>query len=305
MDIARIDKTVASTDGEHTLHGVVFVPNGEIKGIFQVVHGMQEYIGRYESFMRDIASDGYVVFGHDHLGHGLTAEDGGEFGFIAHKGGWERLIDDVGMFAGVVRKEYGEKLPYILMGHSMGSFVVRHAAVRFNAYDKLIIMGTGGPNPASGAGIVMTKLIKAVKGERHCSDLLEKLAFGSYNDKFSEGSAHDWLSVNRENIAKYEKDKYCTFRFTASAMEDLMHLTHECNRAKWFSAVDKQKPVLLVSGRDDPVGGHGKGVETVYGRLRGSSVNVELKLYDGYRHEILNDECRDEVVRDIKKFIEK
>ena len=303
MEIHKIDKKVPSTDGVHTLSGVVYIPDGEIKGLFQVVHGMQEYIGRYDRFMRDIASDGYIVFGHDHLGHGKTAADDSELGFIAHENGWQYLADDVNYFANVIRREYGKDLPYILFGHSMGSFVVRLTAEKYDDYDKLIVMGTGGPNPAAGAGLAVIKLIKATSGERHVSDTVEKLAFGSYNNRFEGETAHDWLSVNRENIKKYEADKYCTFRFTVSAMQDLVTMNISCNSKRWFSMINKEKPVLLVSGSDDPVGDYGKGVKTVCERLKENGANVTMKLYDGLRHEILNEDSYGDVLKDILTFI--
>ncbi len=303
MSVNRITKKVQSSDGEHMLHVTVFIPDGEIKGLFQIVHGMQEYIGRYERFMTEIAQCGYIVFGHDHLGHGHSVKDDSELGFIAHENGWKRLTDDVGEVASHIRKEYGKNLPYILMGHSMGSFVARLAAQRFNEYDKLIIMGSGGPDPTSGIGIMIAKIIKSSKGEKHHSAFLGRLVFGSYNDRFEGETPHDWLSVNRENIKKFEADKLCTFPFTVSAMEDLIHLNHESNKAKWFSGIDKTKPVLLISGKDDPVGDYGKGISVVYDKLRKNGVDVTMKLYAGYRHEILNDWSYNAVVKDIEAFI--
>lgn len=303
MNVEKLTKKVPSSDGSHTLSGVVYRPEGEIKGLFHVVHGMQEYIGRYDKFMRAMAQEGYLVFGYDHLGHGKTVNSDSELGFIAHEDGWRLLVDDVDVFAGAVRKEYGDNLPFILFGHSMGSFVVRLAALRFNNYNKLIVMGTGGPNPAAGAGIALMKIIKTFKGERHVSKTAQKLAFGSYNDRFEGETAHDWLSVDRENIKRYESDKYCTFHFTVSAMEDLLKLVKNSNSARWFSGLDKEKPVLLIAGGDDPVGDYGRGVRTVYDKLKKEGANVSLKLYDGYRHEILNEKCFPEVVREIKAFV--
>lgn len=304
------DKKVLSSDGVHMLAGRVYVPEGAPKGVFQVVHGMTEYIGRYDKLMRRLRDEGYVVFGYDHLGHGQTAVGDEELGFIAHKDGWKRLVDDVGVFAKAVREEYGKELPYYLLGHSMGSFIVRLAAsnyigsANYQKPDRLIVMGTGGPNPAAGAGLSMTKAAKAFKGEKAYSSLLEGLAFGSYNSHFKdENDVRSWLTKNTEERDKYRADKYCTFRFTVSALSDLMELTKNCNSKKWFESFPADVPVLLVSGSDDPVGDYGKGVTKVHDSLAANGKNVRMKLYENNRHEILNDTAYPEVVRDILDFI--
>ena len=299
-----IDKEVLSSDKTHQLKGKLYIPEGRAKGFFHVVHGMTEHIARYDGFMRAMAEEGYITFGYDHLGHGYTARDDRELGFIAHENGWERLVDDVFVYGNSIRKAMGDDLPFVLMGHSMGSFIVRLCAVKYNHYDKLIVMGTGGPNPAAGAGIAVTAALKKLKGERAFSELVYKMAFGSYNKRFEdERDPYAWLSVNRENRDRYRADKYCTFLFTISAMQDLIRLNKGSNEKVWFESLDKTKPVLLTSGAEDPVGEYGAGVKKVYDLLKAQGVKVQLKLYDGYRHEILNDDCRDQVIADIKAFI--
>ena len=299
-----IDKEVLSSDKEHMLKGKVYLPDGEPKGIMHVVHGMTEYIGRFDGFMREMCETGFIVFGYDHLGHGQTVRDDSELGFIAEENGWQLLVDDVFVFGSAMKKEYGEKLPFILMGHSMGSFIVRLAAEKYDHQDKLIIMGTGGSNPASRIGLVLCRREIAVRGRRGYSKLLQTAAFGTYNNKFKkENDPYAWLSVKKENRDKYRKDKLCTYMFTNSAMYDLIMLNRLCNEKNWFWNMNKTKPILLVSGSDDPVGDYGKGVTKVYDRLKAAGANVSVKLYEGYRHEILNDYCRDQVIKDIKAFV--
>ena len=302
--IKVINKEVLSSDRIHQLKGKIYIPEGPARGLFHVVHGMTEYLDRYDGFMRAIAEQGYIVFGYDHLGHGHTALHDSELGFIAHENGWEKLIDDVFVFGNVIKKAMGDHLPFILMGHSMGSFIVRMTAAKYHHWDKLIVMGTAGPNPAAGAGIFLAGVIKKLKGERHISPFIYKMAFGAYNKRFeSENDPYAWLSVNRENRDKYRADKYCTFMFTVSAMQDLIRLNKGCNEKDWFSSIDKEKPILLVSGSEDPVGEYGAGVKKVYDSLVAAGANVQMKLYRDCRHEILNDISRDEVIADIKAFI--
>ena len=230
MSYTKREYYVASSDTQHTLAGVVYEPCGEAKGYFHIVHGMTEHITRYDRIMSDLADAGYVCFGYDNLGHGKTVKDKSELGYIAKKKGYDLLCCDVKVFSDAVIAEYSEKygsLPYFLLGHSMGSFIVRLATERYAKPDKLIVMGTGGANPAAGAGIAMIEIIKLFRGDKHISKLIYDLAFGGYNNKFKNdenASSQSWLSTDLEIRKKYMEDDYCTFKFTVSAMGDLMRL---------------------------------------------------------------------------------
>lgn len=296
---------VLSSDGIHMLAGVVYLPEGTPRGIFHVVHGMTEYIGRYDRFLRRMAMAGYIVCGYDHLGHGKTARDDSELGFIASEDGWLLLVRDVGVFAAAVRKKYGESLPYHLMGHSMGSFIVRLAAVSSAVPARLVVMGTGGPNPLASLGIGITGLSKAIFGEKHISKLAETMAFGAYNKRFkAENDRTAWLTKDLAVREKYCADKYCTFHFTVSAMQDLVRLNKCCNEDEWFTeAAGRHFPILLVSGAEDPVGSDGRGVTEVFNRLFEQGADVSMHLYPSGRHEILNDDTFDEVTEEILRFI--
>lgn len=294
---------VKSTDNIHTLRGKIYIPTGEIKGLFHLVHGMTEYIDRYDHLMSFLAENGYVTFGYDHLGHGKTADSDDELGFIAHKDGWKYLVNDVVAFTKAVKNMY-PTLPTVLMGHSMGSFISRLVAESYNSeYDNFIFCGTSGPNPASSAGLLLVKIIKAFKGEKHKSNFIHNMAFGGYNKGFESDTPYEWLTTDRDVITKYAADKYCTFRFTASAMGDLMNLLSHCNRGAWFKALDSNKPILLIAGDKDPVGNYGKGVKSVYEKLIKNGKNAKIKLYENCRHEIHNDTCKNEMFNDILEFI--
>ena len=307
MTIEKREFSCLSSDGQHKLAGVVYLPEGEIKGYFQVVHGMTEYIGRYDRFMRDMAGEGYLCFGYDHLGHGKTANDDSELGYISRKKGYELLCRDVKVFSDAVISEYPAQVdrPYVLMGHSMGSFIVRLAAEKYVKPHKLIVMGTGGANPAAGAGLALIGLIKAFKGERHISGCIDKIAFGSYNNRFQnelKTAPNPWLTTDFEVRKAYAADKYCTFKFTVSAMGDLMQLLKCSNRSAWFKNLSKAMPILLVSGAEDPVGNYGKGVEQVKKKLEKQGICVKCILYRGARHEILNDFTYEDTKKDILDF---
>ena len=307
--IEKKEFLVPSTDGIHTLSGVVYLPKKEAKGLFHVVHGMTEHMVRYDRFLTDMAEAGWISFGYDHLGHGKTVKDDSELGYIAKKKGYELLARDVKVFSDAVRKEFGnEKMPYCLMGHSMGSFVARLSAERFVTPDSLIAMGTAGANPLADIGLALIGAIKLFKGEKHISPLVNNIAFGSYNERFGGGTPEDpspWLSSDDEVRRKYYADKYCTFKFTVSAMGDLIRLIKYSNGKQWYSNIPDSLPVLLVAGEEDPVGNYGKGVRKVEACLKKNGKNVECILYKGARHEILNDFTYEETRNDIIKFCSK
>lgn len=296
-----------STDGIHTLSGRVYLPQGAPRGFFQVVHGMTEHIARYDILMRALAAVGYLVFGYDHLGHGDTAHEG-EHGFIASRGGDGLLAKDVAAFSSAVFSAFGRQSePYILMGHSMGSFVVRRAVTEGVRPDRLIIMGTGGKNPLAGIGLALIALIRAARGERHISSFVDGIAFGSYNKRFGGGSAEDpkpWLTRDADIRAAYYADPYCSFCFTVSAMGDLVRLIRDVNRASAYRATPHGLPILLVSGEEDPVGNYGDGVRRVAEAYQKAGMQVTLHLYPEARHEILNDVTYDRVLADILAFCE-
>ena len=303
MSYRVIDKKVLSSNGKNLLAGKVYLPDGHIKGYYHIVHGMTEYIGRYDHFMKALAENGYIAFGYDHLGHGYTAKDDSELGFIAKRDGDDLLARDVKIFADAMKAEYGEH-PYYLMGHSMGSFVSRMAVAKYITPDKLIIMGTGGPNPVAGVGLFLCKIIRFFRGPKHISPLIDSIAFGAYNKRFEdEPVGKGWLTSIPEVREKYLNDKFCTFKFTISAMHDLISLTNDANSEKWFATVANKTPILLVSGVDDVVGDYGKGIQTVFKKLKENGADVSMKLYPDNRHEILNDIAYEEVLQDILNYI--
>ena len=295
--------TVGSTDNIHTLRGKIYIPDIEPKGILHIVHGMTEHIERYDSFMGKVCENGYIVFGYDHLGHGKTADSDSELGFIAQKYGYKYLIDDVARFSAEVATQY-PTLPLYLFGHSMGSFIVRLAAAKYpKLYKKLIICGTAGKNPLAKVGITLANALKKIKGEKYISDFLINMAFGSYNKKFDGDPKYSWLTKDEAIIEKYKNDKFCTFKFTVSAMADLITLIDLCNKDSWYKSIQTQMPILLISGELDPVGNYSKGVREVYNKLKKQNANVKIKLFKDCRHEILNDSCKDEATAEILRFI--
>lgn len=303
MDYKIVEKQVLSSDGVHSLYGKLYLPNGEIKGYFHVVHGMTEHIGRYDRFLGEMAKRGYLAFAFDNLGHGKTVNDNLELGFIADKNGWEYLIEDIKVFYNAVKLEFGD-MPYYLFGHSMGSFIVRVATGRTVFPNKVILSGTGGKNNLAGLGIILSSIIKAFKGKRHVSKFMDKIVFGSYNNGFeSENSKRSWITSDSSLRAKYDADPLYNYRLTISALKDVITLTKIANSKKGFQKYSKDSETFLICGNQDPVSKRGAGVLEVSNRLKAVGVNAKVKIYNG-RHEIFNEpNAKEEVLNDILSFL--
>lgn len=294
-----------STDSIHALKGALYIPDSEPKGIFHHVHGMCDHKERYDYFLSEMCAQGYICLAYDNLGHGETARDESELGYFAEKDGYKYLAEDLFSVTEEMKKKYPD-LPYYLSGHSLGSFIVRLAAAKHpKIADKLILMGTAGPNPGFGAALASTNLLKLIYGEKHFSPALEKTASKICDKRFGEGVEGDWLSKNPEVRREFDADKRCNFHFTASGFSDVIKINSAVNSKKWFKSIDKFLPILLLSGADDPIGDYGRGVLAVYKKLCQNGANAKLKLYKNNRHELLNDTARDDVISDILIFINK
>ncbi len=290
----------------HNLHTLIWQPEHP-KAIVQIVHGMSEHIARYDELARWLCDRGIAVIGHSHLGHGLTAASADDLGYIADKHGWERLTDDIHTVRAAAYEMF-PGLPVILLGHSMGSFAVRTYITRpqSSGLSGVILSGTGHqPAAVIGAGKAMTSLVRLFKGRRHRSKFLDSLSFGGNNKPFEPGrTAYDWLSKNEENVDLYIADPLCGFCFTTGGFRDLFDGLGYIGKKKNIARNNKTLPCLFVSGQYDPVGGNGKGVLHVADMFRKAGMtDVQVRLYDDDRHEVLNETDRFTVYADIYDFI--
>ena len=283
----------------------VFEPDdGAARAILQISHGMCEYIGRYEHFAEFLTAHGFIVCGNDHLGHGRSAENDDMLGVMPRNGG-EILPEDVHELTLIMKQKHPD-LPYFLLGHSMGSFVARIYLTKYGTeLDGAIIMGTGGPESPAAAGKLFAKLVGAFKGSAYRSKLIDKVAFGSYNSRFGKDcSPKAWLTRDDDIVARYCADKFCTYLFTVDAFYSLFDMLGSVSRKDWASKLPKNLPILVTSGEQDPVGNYGKGVRTVFERIKAAGVvDVTLKMYPDDRHEILNELDRDNVYADILNWL--
>lgn len=278
----------------------------EYRGVIQLVHGMQEHIGRYDEFAQVLAHNGYIVIGHDHLGHGDTAKKEEDFGYFAKKDGWNSLAKDVHILQNKVSKEYPE-LPYVIFGHSMGSLVVRTYLTKYQ--DKLagvILSGTSGQKSGLIVGQILTKLIMLFRGDRYRSSLLEYLITGSFNKKFKPNRTKaDWTTRDEEVVDKYQKDPKCGFNFTTNGYLNLLQGSYYLSKQKNINKT-LNVPILLISGDKDPVGGMGKGVIRVMNMLEKAGLDkVTIRLFKDARHELLNETNKGEVYYVIFNWLNK
>ena len=305
MSYIHRDVTFPSSDGKNTIHAELFVPSdNNISAVVQISHGMMDYIGRYRGMAEAFCKSGIALCGHDHLGHGDSVKTPDDYGFFASRGGYNFVIDDVKGMNDLIRREF-PGVPVVLLGHSMGSFIARLYAVRYaDSIDGLIIHGTAGPNPATGAGKLLVKILRAIKGERHRSKFVCSLADGGYNKGFdpAEGSGA-WLTRDPSMVADRVGNPKNDFIFTLAGYEDLFTFLGNCNAKDWFVGFPKKLPTLVISGEDDAVGGFGKGVRYVYDNLKKNGADVELKLYEGARHELFMETNREEVFSDLIKWV--
>ena len=301
--------TFLSTDGKTQLHGMRWEPEGRsVRAVLQLCHGVAEHIARYDAFARYLNSLGIAVVGHDHLGHGLSLPEGGTPVYFGEGNTWHTVVDDIYVLHQRIRLWYPD-VPLCIMGHSMGSFLTRTYLIRYPGTVKAaIIMGTGWqPKAVIAGGLAVAKAVGAVVGESGTSDLVTQLAFGAYNKAFAPNrTSLDWLSASDNNVDAYIADPLCGQKTSIGLFYEMLGGIRFVSAQKNINSMNLNTPILFISGDRDPVGEMGKGVRRAYNAFRRAGVrDVEIKLYRGLRHEILNEDCRAVVYNDIWNWIEK
>lgn len=277
------------------------------RAVLQLTHGMAEHIDRYDDFARFLNEKGVICVGQDHAGHGKSIDPSrGKQGYFGEKDGWTHLLEDMQSVCRLAKQEHSE-LPFILMGHSMGSFLARSYASRFpEGIDVFIFSGTAGKNPALPVAKWLVKREIKKHGAKGAGDKLDKLAFGSYAKAIPDAkTAFDWLSHDEAIVNAYNQDPLCGFVFTLGGFRDLFDGLTEIQHKDWAKKVP-QKPILIFSGSADPVGGkNAAGPREVAQALSNTDHDVTLKIYENGRHEMLNEKEKLSVYQDVLTFIEK
>ena len=296
-----------SSDGRTGLHGISWLPEGTPKAVLQIAHGVAEYIGRYDGFARFLNEQGIAVVGHDHLGHGQSVTENGTPVYFGDGNTWQTVVDDIYLLHNRLRQQYPD-VPMVLMGHSMGSFLVRTYLIRYpGTVNAAIVMGTGWQGSLILAGGLLISKLVALRGNDATSDFVTNLAFGSYNKRIKpQRTAFDWLSADEDNVNAYLADPLCGQPTTVGLFREMLK-GFQFNQK--FGNLDKMShdtPILLIAGQEDPVGDYGAGVNQTYQEFKRSGVrDCTVKLYPGLRHEILNEKAQQaQVYADIAAWLE-
>ncbi|MGG3467188.1 lysophospholipase [Neobacillus pocheonensis] len=274
--------------------------------IIQIAHGMAEHIERYDNFANELVSHNFIVYGNDHRGHGITAQLNNCSGYFADEQGFEKVVRDMHLLTTRIEKEYPD-VPIILFGHSMGSFLSRRYIQLYG--DNLagvILSGTGGnPGIMGKIGQLIAAREMRKKGPQTPSSLLNNLTFGSYNKGFKPTRTEfDWLSREDREVDKYIEDPMCGGIFTSGFFNDLLTGIESINKPENLKMIPTKLPIFLISGREDPVGSNAKGVLKTFKAYQQAGIeDVTYQLYEGARHEILNETNKEDVYADIINWI--
>lgn len=297
-----------SKDGKTQIHAVRWLPDsGEYKAVLQITHGMIEYIERYTPFAEYMASQGYLVVGHDHLGHGESVTTKEDWGYFAEHPS-DTVVEDMHTLRRMVEQENPGK-PYFMLGHSMGSYMLRkYLALHGEGLVGAIIMGTGYiPDNQVKFAMWVTSVVAKFHGWKYHSSLIRKLTFGKPYKRYDLTGVdvhNSWLSKDPEIVKEYYSNPKCTFTFSLNAYMGLFEAVYFDNQPENIEKVPKSLPLFLVAGEDDPVGNLGEGVKYVYQKYQDAGIeDVTCKLYKNDRHEILNETDKEQVYHDIASWL--
>lgn len=273
------------------------------KAVVKFIHGMEEYQDRYQAFAEYLQAAGYTAVTADLRGHGPNAP---ALSHIADRDGHLRLLEDEETILEEIRRRWPGS-PVILFAHSMGTIIARVFLQKHSRdFEKVVLSGYPNPNGAAGAGIRLTELISSFKGAKGYSKLVDGMVLGPFSKAVPDAKTPvDWLSVDETNVKKYIADPLCGARFTLGSYNALFQLIRLMNEPEKYENVRKDLPILMISGADDPCTGGEKGRADSVDRLKRAGFdNLTVITIDGMRHEILNEEKREEVYRMILEFIQ-
>ena len=302
-----IDFTLPSSAPGRMLHAFRCVPEGEVRAIVQLSHGMVEFIDRYKPLAEYLAARGILVTGNDHLGHGGSIRTRADYGYFAEPDGNRAVLDDLHAMT-VLTKQLYPGVPYFLLGHSMGSFYARQYLCEWGSeLDGAIILGTGfQPKALVAFARTVCRVLAVFFGWQHRSRLVAELSFLGYNKGLEGRTTHDWLNRDPAEVDKYLADERCTFTFTLNAYYSMFTGILRLYDPAFLARMPKDLPVLFLAGDADPVGERSAGVRRAVQSMKDAGMrDVQFKFYPGARHELLVETNRAEVFADIGDFVER
>lgn len=305
--LVRSEYFFPSHDGKTLIHVNQWTPLCRpVLGVVQIAHGVAEYGARYAPLAQFLCDNGFVVVANDHLGHGQSQIENRPMVYLGDENGWQNAVDDIETLRERTAQEFPH-VPYVLFGHSMGSFLSRTHLIRYpGRIDGCILCGTGYMSRAlilGGRGIARRESRRL--GRTAYSEIADRLAFGAYNRRFAPNrTAYDWVSRDEDNVDAYLADPLCGAPVTLGLFEELLGGIGMVCRQCHIDKMDKTLPVLLIAGDQDPVGDMGRGVRRTAAAFQKAGVQaVSVKLYHGLRHEILNEKTARYVYRDVLDWL--
>lgn len=294
-----------SSAGAGLIRARTWEPECAPMGIVQIVHGIVEHVERYDDFARYLNSLGYIVVAEDHMGHGKSGGNDCTRGYFY--GGWFAAVDDTYRLMRDTMEQYPE-IPYILLGHSMGSFIARSILIKYPqcGISGCVLSGTGWMSEfVLKAGLQICKMNCKLFDETQPNEQLQNLAFGTYNSKVERPrTAYDWLNRDPKAVDAYMEDPNCGFVASGGLMRDMMTGMLFNQKKRNLINMRKDLPVFFVAGGEDPVGDYGKGVRAAEEAFKKAGMlNLSCKIYPLCRHEILNEINNMEVYKDISDWI--
>lgn len=272
------------------------------KAFVCIFHGMAEHQLRYKKFAKVLNDNGFSVLTIDHRGHGESLFDGHLKGYFADEDGWHRNLEDLHAIISMTKPT---NVPFVLFGHSMGSLVARSYLKKYaNELSALYLSGSPDESPMASAGMMVAKTIRLLKGKKHASPFMTNLSFGSFNKAVvNPKTSNDWLSINEENVKKYNDDDLCGFDFTTQAYVDMLQGIQEVYHGNDWKVSNPDLPIHFESGELDPCF-LPNGLDRAVKRLNECGYkNVDYRLVKDCRHEIFNDIKQDEVMNDFVKWV--
>lgn len=304
--MVRSEFTFPSADGKTAIHAVEWLPEGAIRAVLQISHGVAEYILRYEPLAAYLTARGFAVVGHDHLGHGASVAEGAPRLYFGPPGSWDLVVEDLYTCRRHCARRF-PGVPLFLLGHSMGSFLVRTYLIRHpGTVDGAILMGTGHMRPgflAVGKAFAAHEIRRL--GAERPSSAVAWLSFGAYNRTFAPNrTAFDWISANAANVDAYVADPLCGGNPTMGLFREMLRGLSFISRFEHLKRMDPATPVIFLSGSMDPVGEFGRGVRRAFRAFQKAGVrDAAMKLYPGLRHEILNEADRERIFGDLFQWM--
>ncbi|MDO5403009.1 MAG: alpha/beta fold hydrolase [Eubacteriales bacterium] len=307
--IKQETKSFKSSDGITDIHVLVWYPDeGKYEkpvGVLQISHGMVDHIERFSALAEYMADKGFVVAGNDHLGHGDSVVSKDKWGYFSKKESSSTVVNDLYHLTRIMKKKY-PGLPYFLVGHSMGSFMARRYAMEHGGeLTGLLILGTGNqPSVMVNGGLVAANIVGFFKGEEYRSTFLKYLMFGAYNKRIvNPRSDNDWITSDDTAVDMYNSDPKCSYTFTVNGIKGLLSTIRFIKKKSNIAKIPKNLPVIMASGLEDPVGGYGRDVRRLYEIYTHYIDDMELRLYEGCRHELHNEKNKEEVFSDLWEWM--